>query len=122
MKKGVPEKYDVFDDLNVKRIYMGLKHSAVISEQGELYTFGVGNWGVLGHGKEENLPHHNPKRVDWFTKRGIKIQDIVLGDQHSLALSEDGQIYTWGYGGKKGYFAWMFSQEVGALGHGDKEP
>lgn len=29
-------------------------------------------------------------------------------------------MFTWGYGGKEGYFNWMYSQEVGALGHGDK--
>ena len=38
-----------------------------------------------------------------------------------MVLSEDGDVYTWGYGGKEGYFAWMFSQEVGALGHNDKK-
>lgn len=39
-----------------------------------------------------------------------------------MALSEDGNIYTWGYGGKKGYFNWMYSQEVGALGLGSLDP
>lgn len=38
-----------------------------------------------------------------------------------MVLSDDGDVYTWGYGGKEGYFAWMFSQEVGALGHKDKK-
>lgn len=45
-----------------------------------------------------------------------------LGEYHSLALTQDGDIYTWGYGGRKGMFNWMYSQEIGALGHGDKEP
>jgi alpha-tubulin suppressor-like RCC1 family protein len=101
---------------------MGQKHSAVVSEDGDLYTFGFGNWGVLGHGNETNIGHTEPKKVEWFAKRGIKVKDIVLGELHSLALSEDGDIYTWGYGGKVGYFAWMFSQEVGALGHNNKKP
>ena len=45
---------------------------------------------------------------------------MSLGEYHSVALTEDGEVYTWGYGGKIGYFNWMYSQEVGALGHGDK--
>jgi|ERR1712086_1166331 len=39
-----------------------------------------------------------------------------------MALDEDGNVYTWGYGGKKGMFNWMVTQEVGALGHNDLEP
>jgi hypothetical protein len=39
-----------------------------------------------------------------------------------MALTDDGNIWTWGYAGKKGMFNWMYSQEIGALGHGDKEP
>jgi alpha-tubulin suppressor-like RCC1 family protein len=46
---------------------------------------------------------------------------VALGEYHSVALTEDGSVYTWGYGGKTGFFNWMYSQEVGALGHGDKK-
>jgi len=37
-------------------------------------------------------------------------------------LAEDGSVWTWGYGGKKGFFNWMYAQEVGALGHNNLEP
>lgn len=53
---------------------------------------------------------------------GIKIVDVALGEYHTLALAEDGSVWTWGYAGKEGYFNWMVTQEVGALGHGDKKP
>lgn len=39
-----------------------------------------------------------------------------------MVLAEDGSVWTWGYGGKKGFFNWMYTQEVGALGHGNLEP
>lgn len=90
-----------------------------MSSDGKLYTFGNGNWGVLGHGNEENIKFTKPRLVQGLAKR--KIVDVVLGEYHSIALTDDGNVYTWGYAGKKGYFNWMYSQEVGALGHGDKE-
>ena len=57
-----------------------------------------------------------------FEKLGLKVVDVALGDYHSMALTDDGSVWTWGYAGKKGFFNWMYAQEVGALGHGDKEP
>ena len=47
--------------------------------------------------------------------------DVALGEYHTAALTNDGSVYTWGYGGKTGFFNWMYTQEVGALGHGDKK-
>ena len=70
---------------------------------------------------EKSVPHHSPKIVKWFKDHNIKIKDIALGDLHSIALDSNGNTYTWGYGGKKGLFNWIYSQQVGALGHGDKE-
>jgi len=119
---GVPTKLDFFDDKNPKKLYIGPRHSSVITEDGSLYTFGAGAWGVLGHGDEKTLNPFNPQKVKYFEEQGIKIKDCKIGEYHTVALSEDGDVYTWGYGGKKGYFSWMVSQEVGALGHGDRNP
>lgn len=46
---------------------------------------------------------------------------MSLGEYHTIALTDDGGVYTWGYAGKTGLFNWMYTQEVGALGHGDKK-
>ncbi len=84
--------------------------------------FGNGNWGILGNGNEQNVGHQVPKQVEWFKAKDITVKDVALGERHTLALSDNGDLYSWGYGGKVGYFSWMFSQEVGALGHNDKKP
>ena len=75
---------------------------------------------MLGHGNENNVKFNEPRLVKGLANK--KVVDIALGEYHSVALTEDGSVYTWGYGGKKGFFNWMYTQEVGALGHGDKEP
>ena len=104
-----PKKLDFFDDKNPTYIYMGPRHSGVVTEKGELYTFGTGNWGVLGHGNEENVNFNQPKLVEYFSKNNIKIKKVCMGDFHTMALSEDGYVYTWGYGGKKGFMNLLFT-------------
>jgi alpha-tubulin suppressor-like RCC1 family protein len=57
--------------------------------------------------------------VEYFAKRNIKIYDVVLGEYHSVALTEDGDVYTWGYAGKGGALYRWYYHDIGALGHGD---
>ena len=106
--------------MNIKKIYTGQRHTAVLSEEGELFTFGNGNWGSLGHGDESNVKYTRPKQVEFFAKNNLKVKDVIAGEYHTCAITDDGSVYTWGYGGKKTTFSWMFNQEVGALGHGDR--
>jgi len=95
-----PKKLDFFDDKNPKQIFSGIRHHAVITKDGNLYTFGDGYKGILGHGNDLNIPFNKPKLVSFFAYNNIKIKKVFLGDSHSMALTEDGDLYTWGSGGK----------------------
>jgi len=104
-----PRKVDFFNDKNPIDLYMGPRHSAVITENGDMYTFGTGNWGVLGHGNENSVSHVEPQRVEYFSKNNIKVTKAAVGDYHTLALTNDGSVYSWGFGGKKGYFNMLWA-------------
>ena len=67
------------------------------------------------------MQFREPVQVSKFEKMGLKVVDVALGEYHTMALTDDGNVWTWGYAGKKGFFNWMYTQEIGALGHGDKE-
>lgn len=95
-----PIKIEYFEGKNPKQIFNGPRHSGVITEDGNLYTFGDGYRGVLGIGHDLSIPYRRPRLVKYFAENKIKIKKIFLGDCHSMALSEDGDLYTWGYGGK----------------------
>lgn len=122
IKSGVPTRLSFFDDKKPKKLYVGSRHTSIITEEGELYTFGAGSWGVLGHGSEKSLGPSEPQRVEFFNAKGLKVKDCKLGEYHSVVLTQDGDVYTFGYGGKEGYFSWLVSQEVGALGHNNRKP
>ncbi len=66
-------------------------------------TWGRGVFGQLGHGDTEN--YSLPTPVEGLIK--IQIAQVCCGWQHTLALSTQGKVFSWGYG------------EDGQLGHGD---
>merc|ERR1712091_832624 len=82
-------------------------HTAVATEGGGVYTFGHGEYGRLGHGDDEN--QLAPRRVPAAGFNGERVVMVAAGGAHTVALSEAGHVFTWGWGGH------------GRLGHGDTE-
>ena len=80
-------------------------HTCALGARGELYTFGNGKHGQLGHG--EGRAESAPRRV--MALRGVRVLGIACGDFHTLALADDGLVYTWGAG------------SFGELGHASLE-
>lgn len=70
-----------FDGKNITLMEVGQYHNAVYAD-GELYTFGWGIWGQLGHGDIFTLDR--PKKVRFFSGKSIK--QIALGHAHTLVL------------------------------------
>ena len=82
-------------------------HTAVLTQPGMVYTFGNGKNGRLGHGDE--VDQLSPKRVDSLFTKGVHAVMIAAGVAHTVALDKDGNVFTWGNGGK------------GRLGHNDEQ-
>ena len=38
----------------------------------------------------------------------MKIKKVCMGDYHTIALSDSGEVYTWGYGGRRGFLNLFF--------------
>jgi alpha-tubulin suppressor-like RCC1 family protein len=86
-----------------KMISAGYQHSLATSGQiGEIWSFGGGSAGALGHGGEGN--EWVPRLVDALS--GVDVKHVVVGGGHSMVLARDGTVFTWGYG------------DEGQLGHG----
>ena len=79
-------------------------HTGCLTESGELYTWGEGKFGRLGHGAERN--YHAPRLVE--TLIGKKPRQLSCGGFHTAVVTEDGHLYTFGGG------------EHGQLGHNDR--
>ena len=81
----------------------GQKHTVFLTDDGEVLTCGVGEYGLLGNGDTSDASE--PISLDALAE--VSITAIAVGTDHSLALSKDGAIYSWG------------RNNHGQLGHAD---
>lgn len=77
----------------IKKIVSGLEHVAVLTENGDLFTFGCGLRGQLGHGDVNS--HEKPTLVEALA--GIKIIDVSCGGFSTIALSSFNDVYSFGW-------------------------
>lgn len=80
--------------ITFRQLNGGEHHSLALNNSGQVYSFGRGNYGQLGHGTEDDCLI--PKMIKTFSEKSIT--QIACGDHHSLALSDSGELYAWGYG------------------------
>jgi alpha-tubulin suppressor-like RCC1 family protein len=69
---------------------------------GQVYSFGGGGVGQLGHGDREN--QLLPKRIEALGN----VKEVAASAEHSLAVTEKGELYSFG------------RNDYGQLGHGNK--
>lgn len=92
-----PELIKYFDDnkILIQSVSAGEGFSMFLSRDGNVYTCGSDDYGKLGHGKGPRY-ESTPKLVSALKKE--KIVQICAGELFSAAVTEDGRVFTWGFG------------------------
>jgi hypothetical protein len=98
-----PIKVNGFNDEKVIMISCGGSHSMALTESKQVFSWGYNSFGQLGIGTKKNT--NKPKRIKLD---GVKIHKICCGYNHSLLLSEEGDIYAFG------------NNNFGQIGNGNK--
>lgn len=120
----------------VTQLACGLRHALALTADGLVYSWGFNDHGQLGHGSSETLEARTGGQVTYatyFSERDgrtseylatptplvyfqgsaaqradpIPVQQVCCGDYYCMALSRDGDVFTWG------------EASEGQLGHGD---
>jgi alpha-tubulin suppressor-like RCC1 family protein len=91
-KQLLPRRVEALTGARARSASAGVWHSLVVTEEGALYSFGRGEYEQLSHGSKED--EHSPKLVDAL--RHVRIAAAAAGGYHSLALTEDGTVFSWG--------------------------
>ncbi|KAF6026190.1 RPGR [Bugula neritina] len=85
MDTSKPTLVTYLKDIRIKRSSCGENFTAVISEKGQLYTFGNGRHGKLALGAENFTNQFRPFRVPRFAK--FSVTKVSCGGCHTIALA-----------------------------------
>src|SRR5262249_46962259 len=85
-----PTKVAKISNEQIVSISTGPAHSACVTSEGKLYTFGESSLGRLGHDGDGLYPDLVPL---------TDIKHTACGETFTLALTKDGKLYSWGWGG-----------------------
>ncbi|XP_029114633.1 probable E3 ubiquitin-protein ligase HERC6 [Scleropages formosus] len=91
-------------ELSISSISCGEAHTAVLTQDGSVFTFGEGSYGQLGHNSTAN--ELRPRRVESLEGQAAQ---IACGSHHTLVLMSSGLLLAFGSGLK------------GQLGNGDTD-
>lgn len=103
--KFVPRLVEELRGRNIRHVTCGSYHTAAVTVSGDLYTWGGGMYGKLGHGNETG--HSTPYLVE--SLKGLQVKQVACGSRHTVVLLENKDVYTWG------------DKENGVSGNGDTE-
>uniref|UniRef100_A0A1I7XCX1 BTB domain-containing protein n=1 Tax=Heterorhabditis bacteriophora TaxID=37862 RepID=A0A1I7XCX1_HETBA len=77
----------------LRSVACGHNSTMVLTESGDVYGWGYNGNGQIGTGNLSN--QHSPFFLESLAKTAV-ITQIVCGYAHSLALSDEGNLYVWG--------------------------
>ena len=66
------------------------KHTAVISESGEVFTWGCNKDGQLGYGTSNSASNYTPRVVEYL--KGKVLRGVAAAKYHTIVLGSDGEV------------------------------
>ncbi|EMP36061.1 Protein unc-45 like protein A [Chelonia mydas] len=75
--QAFPALLDLPEGSEVSKVSCGSRHTAAVTRTGELYTWGWGKYGQLGH--TDTASSDQPRQVGYFPANGLSVEDVVCG-------------------------------------------
>lgn len=66
------------------------KHTAVVSESGEVFTWGCNREGQLGYGTSNSASNYTPRIVEYL--KGKVFIGVAAAKCHTIVLGADGEV------------------------------
>lgn len=91
-----PTYISFFNGMRIICVSAGEIHSAAVNSDGDLFTFGDGFLGMLGHA--DKRPQVTPKHVQTGGLEDECVSLVTCGCRHTLAITEEGEVWSMGFG------------------------
>jgi hypothetical protein len=88
-----PRPVEALQGCRAIAIAAGKSHNLAVTSDGAVFSWGDGSFGKLGHGEPVHLDA--PTRIGALA--GVQVVQVAAGRRHSLAVSNDGRAYCWGF-------------------------
>ncbi|XP_059219767.1 probable E3 ubiquitin-protein ligase HERC4 isoform X2 [Stomoxys calcitrans] len=88
-----PQLIEELDNYIITNVSCGARHSLALSEWGQIFSWGHNDYGQLGLANGQDLVAQ-PKIVRNLVSKTVL--QIACGNNHSLALTSCGELYSWG--------------------------
>ncbi len=80
---------------DIRKISCGSFFCFALSNEGKLFSWGKNNYGQVASGtQKQELKVIDPLEINL----PYKVKDIFAGEEHAALITEEGEVYTWGYG------------------------
>ncbi|POM66668.1 Regulator of chromosome condensation (RCC1)-like protein [Phytophthora palmivora] len=108
LDEELPYRVQGIEDYKIAAIDAGECHSCALSNEGDVFTWGFGSSGALGHGNQDNCLEPKLLEGPWtkgsnlefdgehLTSEASIVTSIACGSYHTLASTSDGVLYGWG--------------------------
>eukprot|EP01022_Parablepharisma_sp_SALTPOND_P016056 TRINITY_DN2314_c3_g1_i1.p1 TRINITY_DN2314_c3_g1~~TRINITY_DN2314_c3_g1_i1.p1 ORF type:complete len:1094 (+),score=138.92 TRINITY_DN2314_c3_g1_i1:12288-15569(+) len=107
LQSSTPCLVEALSRLNAVHVSCGWGHTAAVMDNGDLYTWGVGEYGALGVADPES--QWFPVKVAFPGKQRVNVVNATCGTRHTAIVDDKGKLYTCGAG------------DAGQLGTGSRE-
>jgi alpha-tubulin suppressor-like RCC1 family protein len=89
-----PQLNEYLNDLNITDMSCGVSHTLVLTSSGDIYGWGDNECGQIGNGTDSEC-QLIPFKINCLLSE--KFKAISCGNSHSMALTEDGRVFSCGY-------------------------
>eukprot|EP00850_Spirogloea_muscicola_P021744 SM000260S09940 [mRNA] locus=s260:142979:146147:+ [translate_table: standard] len=101
-ERDVPQPVLIDGLRGVEGVACGGYHTAALAGSGDLFVWGGNEGGCLGLGRNVLANVLVPTRIEADTVKQLTMVQVACGWKHTAAVSANGILFTWGWGGAPG--------------------